>query len=502
MTVTQPVTLLLKDLLESPTVGFPRRAAGHPGCAEGNSAKMAFESSKKTYACASCGVQRTHFKLMASHRAEHAYKRECDDVVQYKRICTGCELNYRIKEFQSFSQEEKEEQPEYPTMEAVQKDLKLRNKGRMWVGTIKHLQEAKAEIKREREKENAPHKSVKEQRRSILARAKEMMARTLYECLTEGGLLDGISRAGRRMEEQEEYSKEYMRLFNEQQEDPGNLEKREAVEEAERKLAGMNDYHTCSIYGTESQPEYLKALDFVDKVTPRIRYFNVCRAKTGAWDNVRQCAGTCGLAFPAKMWYRFPNTWKYRCQVCWNPLLEEAAKNPDCKELQEWIEALQEKWGEDVSKWPAIGCGAIFKPWARGASMVVEMMTHDGKWISFMADRLPEQLDDAIKGHHAAFHMATLKMTPEELQEAIPMGFPMTHVVDGVPCVARYPIDMWELNGMPIMTTKGWAKLCMLIAQQDLENLQSVYDTAVKYGGKEPLNVIKEEGYEVVEGEV
>ena len=133
--------------------------------------------------------------------------------------------------------------------------------------------------------------------------------------------------------------------------------------------------------------------------------------------------------------------------------------------------------------------------------MVVEMMTHDGKWISFMADRLPEQLDDAIKGHHAAFHMATLQMTPEELQEAIPMGFPMTRVVDGVPCVARYPIDMWELNGMPMMTTKGWAKLCMLIAQQDLKNLQNVYDTAVKYGGKEPLGVIKEEGYEVLEVE-
>ena len=39
----------------------------------------------------------------------------------------------------------------------------------------------------------------------------------------------------------------------------------------------------------------------------------------------------------------------------------------------------------------------------------------------------------------------------------------------------------------------------MLIAQNDLENLQFVYDTAVKCGGKEPLNVIKEEGTEEVE---
>ena len=39
----------------------------------------------------------------------------------------------------------------------------------------------------------------------------------------------------------------------------------------------------------------------------------------------------------------------------------------------------------------------------------------------------------------------------------------------------------------------------MLIAQQDLKNLQNVFDIAVKYGGKEPLGVIKEEGYEVLE---
>ena len=142
--------------------------------------------------------------------------------------------------------------------------------------------------------------------------------------------MDAVRLAGRRMAEQEKYSHEYLKLYEEYQEDPENVAKREAVEEAEIRLAGMSDYHTCSVYGTESQPEYLKASDFVDKVTPRIRYFNVCRAKTGAWDNVHQCQGTCGLAFPAKMWYRFPNTWKYRCQVCWEPLLEEAAKNPQC----------------------------------------------------------------------------------------------------------------------------------------------------------------------------
>eukprot|EP00974_Lingulodinium_polyedra_P015888 1542416-Lingulodinium_polyedra.AAC.1 len=59
----------------------------------------------------------------------------------------------------------------------------------------------------------------------------------------------------------------------------------------------------------EEQPEYLKAMDFMDVLTPRIRYFNACRAKTSAWDNARNCAGTCGHAFPSKMWYRFPGLW-------------------------------------------------------------------------------------------------------------------------------------------------------------------------------------------------
>ena len=111
--------------------------------------------------------------------------------------------------------------------------------------------------------------------------------------------------------------------------------------------------------------------------------------------------------------------------------------------------------------------------------MVVEMMTSEGRWLSFMSERLPEQLDDAIKGCSAQFYMASKKLTPAELQDAIPMGFPMSHLIDGIPCIAKYPIDLWEINGAPMMTTKGWAKLCMNIAEKDLDNLQHVFDTAV-----------------------
>eukprot|EP00974_Lingulodinium_polyedra_P056690 5452622-Lingulodinium_polyedra.AAC.1 len=73
--------------------------------------------------------------------------------------------------------------------------------------------------------------------------------------------------------------------------------------------------------------------------------------------------------------------------------------------------------------------------------MVVELMNSEGRWMAFMAERLPEQLGDVLKGHIAHFYLASKKLTPAELQEAIPMGFPLTHMIEGIPCIAKYPID-------------------------------------------------------------
>eukprot|EP00974_Lingulodinium_polyedra_P091119 8835072-Lingulodinium_polyedra.AAC.1 len=64
------------------------------------------------------------------------------------------------------------------------------------------------------------------------------------------------------------------------------------------------------------------------------------------------------------------------------------------------------------------------------------MQAKDGDWLPFMADRLPSQLDDAVKGVRAEFYMDAKDLTPEELQEELPMAFPMTRVVKGFPCVA------------------------------------------------------------------
>eukprot|EP00974_Lingulodinium_polyedra_P035106 3372628-Lingulodinium_polyedra.AAC.1 len=65
------------------------------------------------------------------------------------------------------------------------------------------------------------------------------------------------------------------------------------------------------------------------------------------------------------------------------------------------------------------------------------------------------------------------------------MAFPMTHVVEGFPCIAKYPIDECEEAGAPTMTTKGWAKLCLKVAEKDLKNLQNIFAVAKTLGGND-----------------
>eukprot|EP00974_Lingulodinium_polyedra_P101945 9873511-Lingulodinium_polyedra.AAC.1 len=81
--------------------------------------------------------------------------------------------------------------------------------------------------------------------------------------------------------------------------DPTNDEKRKAAEAAEAAYVAQEDYQTFSSKG-EAQPEYLKAMDFMDSLAPGLRFFNVCRAKTG-WNHRMGIAGTCGYASPQKM---------------------------------------------------------------------------------------------------------------------------------------------------------------------------------------------------------
>eukprot|EP00975_Prorocentrum_lima_P026152 5496808-Prorocentrum_lima.AAC.1 len=58
------------------------------------------------------------------------------------------------------------------------------------------------------------------------------------------------------------------------------------------------------------------------------------------------------------------------------------------------------------------------------------------------------------------------------------MSLPMTHLYEEAGStmygIAKYPIDRWMAAGQPMITTKGWVKLCMKIASRDLESLSKV----------------------------
>eukprot|EP00974_Lingulodinium_polyedra_P067577 6544191-Lingulodinium_polyedra.AAC.1 len=60
-------------------------------------------------------------------------------------------------------------------------------------------------MKREKGKECNSYEQQKEEK-EILSLAKEMLAKTLLECLQEGGLLERMAAAGRRMDQQEKES--------------------------------------------------------------------------------------------------------------------------------------------------------------------------------------------------------------------------------------------------------------------------------------------------------
>eukprot|EP00974_Lingulodinium_polyedra_P031008 2984185-Lingulodinium_polyedra.AAC.1 len=49
--------------------------------------------------------------------------RECDDMVQYKRVCPSRKLDTRKEEFEKWSDETKQQFPEYATKRRVMKDL-------------------------------------------------------------------------------------------------------------------------------------------------------------------------------------------------------------------------------------------------------------------------------------------------------------------------------------------------------------------------------------------
>ena len=165
--------------------------------------------------------------------------------------------------------------------------------------------------------------------------------------------------------------------------------------------------------------------------------------------------------------------WSYTCSCEWGYLKEEAELKPGSP-AAEWYSELKGGYGEDFNRWPRFGCRQGFRAFANGASCVMELKVGD-TWQASVSERLPPQLDDALKGRsYEFFKVACARLTPREIYNALPMCFPMTHVLTvgskEFRGVARYPLKQWE-EWCSCDDTKCWAKFCMKVAQNDLTNL-------------------------------
>jgi hypothetical protein len=158
--------------------------------------------------------------------------------------------------------------------------------------------------------------------------------------------------------------------------------------------------------------------------------------------------------------------------VSWNQVLEE---HPTL--FDHFVAA---GLGDDPKLWPQVGCGKQFRPWKRGwrASKVVEMQV-DGKWLRFLAEVLPERLDDEIKKVQEAFHIAAGQVTAEEMFSIIPVVYPST-VIEGIrtPGVSKFDLVAWQMDGAPVLGLAGWAALCLVITKKDPINLHLISDVA------------------------
>jgi hypothetical protein len=65
----------------------------------------------------------------------------------------------------------------------------------------------------------------------------------------------------------------------------------------------------------------------------------------------------------------------------------------------------------------------------------------------------------------------------------IPRTYPKANPValagfDAFPGVGHFDLDLWRKENQPVLTTVGWLKMAMKVAENDLENLLDVFNVA------------------------
>ena len=93
-----------------------------------------------------------------------------------------------------------------------------------------------------------------------------------------------------------------------------------------------------------------------------------------------------------------------------------------------------------------------------------------------LAERLPLELDDAIKSVQFDWHRACGRTTAEQIAKAMPCCLPKSNLCTQtkVPGIAKFNFKQWKTDLCPTLLKAGWIALCKLIATNAEVNLSRI----------------------------
>ncbi len=355
--------------------------------------------------------------------------------VRYMKVCVKCELQWRLENRGVYRD------VSWSTEIQVKKDCKFFVKGNSWGARAEAWGKSIDMLKAE--KELKPF--TKAEADAFVKSNCKKLAKELLGVIQNGVLFKAFESAGRRFKIHGETLAKVDEAFEAYQKDPTE-EKYQALEQLEEKYAEGLEYQTAG-----GNPEVLKALDYENAVPGEQNFacFDICRSSNG-----------CGYYMPGVYWTQSERRWQFYCKVDWEKAC--ANKNGGAAVLKE----MTKLHGPNKQLWPDIGCGAKFRPWCRGASKILEIKTDEG-WVNIIAERLPEQLDDAIKDLQHQWHAACQRLEPDDILAFVNLIVPKLNQVPHAYGVAQYNIARWKSLGSPTLTAAGWMALCRAISMKD-----------------------------------
>ena len=305
-------------------------------------------------------------------------------------------------------------------------------------------------------------------------RTLKTLATALPTALGLGGYLPALISAGERMIVYNDITKEYGAAFEAAMENKNDDHLQHHLHTMEIAMQLAAEENACQEYG-HLQMAMSRKLDYVNAFGPRLRIFPVCTAKSALNTSTNQ-RPSCGIALPSRLWTQpDPKILKFVCEVNWSALTRELQRLPDHDPLHKWAAKMHLDYGS-IHSWPDIGCGASFYPNMEGGTMVAEVQCEDGTWEAFSTDPFPMEIADEVKQVLANDYLPSPGPDPDHLRRDIPFSPPMTHHHQGLPIIARYPLEVWESTNRPSLTAKGWCKLAMIISTRGMTNIQSCFE--------------------------